>query len=80
MTSGSHLDDRDIASRTLYDISHVLAATRADDQRVRRVLELSRDLVPYDQCALLEVAAGRPSRVLVTPEPDEAERTGSPSG
>ena len=51
-------------SRTLYDIARILESAEASGDRLRRVLELLRDAVPYDQCALLEA---QPRRILVAP-------------
>ena len=44
--------------RTLYDVTQLLESADRADARVRRVLELLRDLVPYEQCAMLEARLG----------------------
>ena len=44
--------------RTLYDVTQLLESADRADERMRRVLELLRDLVPYEQCALLEARLG----------------------
>ena len=69
-------NDPERVSRTLSDIAHVLASGRGPYARVLRVLELCRKLVPYDQCALLEVVSGGAPRVVMVPEPDARERAG----
>jgi len=60
--------------RTLYDVSQLLESADRADERVRRVLELLRDLVPYQQCALLEARLGHEERVVLVPEPSAGER------
>ena len=61
---------------TLYDVAQLLESADGADARVRRVLELLRVLVPYDQCALLEAGLGYEPRVVLVPEtpPDEGAR------
>ena len=44
------------------------------DARVRRVLELLRHLVPYEQCAMLEARLGHEPRVVLVPETSSDER------
>jgi CheY-like chemotaxis protein len=60
-------------SRTLYDIARMLESAEASGDRVRRVLELLHEAVPYEQCALLEAQPGEPQRILVTPRAPAAE-------
>ena len=60
--------------RTLYDITQLLESADGADERVRRVLELLRDLVPYEQCAMLEARLGHEPRVVLVPEPSPDER------
>jgi signal transduction histidine kinase len=58
----------------LYEIAHLLESADAADQRVRRVLELLGEPVPYHQCALLEARIGHEPRVVVVPETTDEER------
>ena len=60
--------------RTLYDVTHLLESADRADERVRRVLELLCDLVPYEQCAMLEARLGHDARVVLVPEPSADER------
>jgi len=60
--------------RTLYDVSQLLESADQADQRMRRVLELLADLVPYEQCALLEARLGHDPRIVLVPEPSGEER------
>ena len=53
---------------TLYDVAQLLESADGAAARVRRVLELLRVLVPYDQCALLEAGLGHEPRVVLVPE------------
>ena len=72
--------------RTLYDMTQLLESADGADERVRRVLELLRDLVPYEQCAMLEARLGHEPHVVLVPEtsPDErivlTERCSTSSG
>ncbi len=50
----------DHVARVLADIAHALNSPDQADVRVRHVLDYLRLLVPYDCCALLEAASGRP--------------------
>jgi signal transduction histidine kinase/ActR/RegA family two-component response regulator len=63
-------------SRTLYDIAQVFESAEGSAERVLHVLELLRELVPYDQCALLEAEPGRKLRLILAPgaPPDERDR------
>jgi signal transduction histidine kinase len=63
----------EVLRRTLYDITQLLASADGAEARVRRVLHLLRELVPYDQCAMLETQLGRQPEVVVVPDrpPDE---------
>jgi len=60
-------DARPSLSRVLYDIAHQLESAQASEDRVCRVLDLLRCVVPYDQCALLELQTAYPSRIVVAP-------------
>ena len=60
--------------RTLYDVTQLLESADRADERMRRVLELLRNLVPYQQCAMLEARLGHDERVLLVPEPPADER------
>ena len=54
--------------RTLYDVTHLLESTDGADERVRRVLELLDDLVPYEQCAMLVARLGHDPHIVLVPE------------
>jgi signal transduction histidine kinase/CheY-like chemotaxis protein len=62
--------------RALHDIARILGSAEGSEARVLRVLELLRQLVPYEQCALLEAQPGLAPRILVAPPapPDERAR------
>jgi DNA-binding transcriptional MerR regulator len=61
--------------RTLYDVTQLLESADQADARMRRVLELLRELVPYEQCAMLEARLGHDPRVVLVPEPSPEART-----
>jgi hypothetical protein len=61
-------------TRSLAEIAHVLASPQDVETRLRTVLELLRDLVPYDSCALLRTRDGGVPRLTVCPEVDQAEQ------
>jgi signal transduction histidine kinase len=61
--------------RALYDITQVLESASGAEERLRRVLELLAELVPYQQCALLEARLGHEPYVVAVPEPAGEERT-----
>jgi signal transduction histidine kinase/ActR/RegA family two-component response regulator len=61
-------------SRTLYDMAQVLESAEGSEQRVLHVVDLLRQLVPYDQCALLEAQPGSDPRLVVVPEAPPGER------
>jgi len=61
--------------RTLYDVTQVLESADQADERMRRVLELLADLVPYEQCAMLEARLGHDPRIVLVPEPSPEERS-----
>jgi len=54
-------------------MAQVLESAEGSEQRVLHVVELLQQLVPYDQCALLEAQPGREPRLVVVPAvaPDE---------
>jgi hypothetical protein len=60
--------------RTLYDVTQLLESADRADERMRRVLELLRNLVPYQQCAMLEARLGHDAYVVLVPEPSADER------
>ena len=62
-------------TRTLYDVTQLLESADQADARMRRVLELLRDLVPYEQCAMLEARLGHDPRVVLVPEPSPEARS-----
>jgi signal transduction histidine kinase len=55
-------------ARALFDITQLLESADGASRRVRRVLEFLRGLVPYEQCAILEVHGGDQPRVVIVPE------------
>jgi signal transduction histidine kinase len=63
-----------LVGRALYDITQLLESADGADDRVQRVLVLLREVVPYDQCAVLEARLGHEPHVVVVPEPLPAER------
>ena len=63
-----------MSSRTLYDVTQLLESADRADERVRRVLELLNDLVPYQQCAMLEARLGYEAHIVLVPEPSPEER------
>jgi hypothetical protein len=58
--------------RTMADMNHALEVVDDADRRVLRVLELLRDVVPYDECALLQVTSGEP--LVITPGASSEDR------
>lgn len=71
MTADAHF------SRTLYDVSQTFESAEGAPERMLHVLELVHELVPYDQCAVLEArAGGEPHLLVVAPEiaADERDR------
>ena len=61
-------------TRSLAEIAHVLASPQDVETRLRTVLELLRDLVPYDSCALLRTRDGGVPQLTVCPDVDQAEQ------
>jgi CheY-like chemotaxis protein/nitrogen-specific signal transduction histidine kinase len=59
---------REFLGRTLHDITQLLESAQGSEDRVLRVLELLRRIVPYEQCALFAAQPGREPRLLVVPE------------
>ena len=74
MMATTKMGGGEMIGRTLYDVTQLLESADRADERVRRVLELLRDLVPYEQCALLEARLGHEERVVLVPEPSADER------
>jgi CheY-like chemotaxis protein len=68
MTAATRLGGGELLARTLYDVAQLLESADEADERVRRVLELLRAIVPYDQCALLEAGIGREPRAVLVPD------------
>jgi len=52
----------------------LLESADGADERVRRVLEMLNDLVPYQQCAMLEARLGHEESVVLVPETSPDER------
>ena len=63
-----------MTGRTLYDVTQLLESGDDADRRVRRVLELLNDLVPYEQCALLEARLGQELSIVLVPETSADDR------
>jgi GAF domain-containing protein len=57
--------------RTLYDIEQGFDAPGDAERHLQGALRLLRGLVPYDRCALLEVAGAGPARLVVEPNSPE---------
>jgi signal transduction histidine kinase/CheY-like chemotaxis protein len=55
-------------------MAQVLESAEGSEQRVLHVLKLLQQLVPYDQCALLEAQPGREPRLVVVPGATTDER------
>ncbi len=64
----------ELLGRTLYDTAQVLESAEGAEERMLRALELLGQILPYDQCALLEGELGFAPRVLVIPAMPRAER------
>ena len=60
-------------ARTLSEIAHVLASADDPQGRIRRVLVLLADLVPYERCALFE-SETRQGRLVTVPDAAPLER------
>ena len=58
-------------ARMLYDIGQGFDSPVDIEFRLRRALGLLRRIVPYDRCALLEVPAAGPARLVVEPDTPE---------
>jgi signal transduction histidine kinase len=68
----------DLFGRTLYDTGQVLESAEGVEERVLRALELMGQILPYDQCALLDAEVGLAPRLLVIPampRPEKGELT-----
>jgi signal transduction histidine kinase len=59
--------------RTLYDVTQLLESAEDANGRMRRVLELLAELVPYQQCAMLEARLGHDAQIMLVPEPSAAD-------
>ena len=55
-------------------MTQLLESADRADERVRRVLELLQDLVPYEQCAMLEARLGYDPHIVLLPEPSPEDR------
>jgi signal transduction histidine kinase/ActR/RegA family two-component response regulator len=55
-------------------MSQILESAEEPEERVLRVVELLRELLPYDECALLEAQPGREPRLFVIPEVPAEQR------
>ncbi len=58
---------RTLLGRALHEIAQVLESAEQSEKRMLRVLDLLRQIVPYEQCALLKAQPGRTASVLVAP-------------
>jgi signal transduction histidine kinase len=66
----------ELLGRTLHEVAQVLESAQGSEERMLRVLELLRRIVPYEQCALFETQPGRKPRLLVVPgTPPEVRAT-----
>ena len=72
MTARGRETGRELLTRTLFDIVHALQSPERSE--VLHVLALLGRLVPYEQCAFLEVQAGHEPRLMVVPEAPAEER------
>jgi signal transduction histidine kinase len=61
-------------ARALSEIAHTLEGVDFAAERVGRVLVLAREVVPYAQCALLEVSAAGELELITVPELAEPAR------
>jgi len=57
----------DLLGRTLHGTAQVLESADGSENRMLRVLELLRSIVPYEQCALFLAERGHEPRLLVAP-------------
>jgi len=75
MTDKGREAGSEMVGRTLCDIAQVLESAHGAGGRLRRALELLGELVPYQQCALLDAEAGFDPRLLAIPalRPDEKD-------
>jgi signal transduction histidine kinase len=64
----------ELFGRVLYDTAQVLESAEGAEERVLRALELLGQMVPYDQCALLDAEPGLSPRLLAVPAMQPAER------
>jgi signal transduction histidine kinase/ActR/RegA family two-component response regulator len=58
---------REFLGRTLRDVAQVLECAKGSEERIVRVLELLRRIVPYDTCALFATRQGHEPRLVVAP-------------
>ena len=58
---------RESLSRTLHAIVQVLESAEGFEERIVRVLEILKGIVPYEQCALYGASPGREPRLVVLP-------------
>jgi signal transduction histidine kinase/CheY-like chemotaxis protein len=58
---------REILGKTLHEAAQVLESAAGSEERMLRVLELARRIVPYEQCALFFAEPGREPRLLFVP-------------
>jgi signal transduction histidine kinase/ActR/RegA family two-component response regulator len=68
------IESLELHARVLYDIAHLLESAEGSEGRIHQAIELLRQIVPYDQCTLLEAGPGRAPRVVAVPEPSPDER------
>ena len=72
---GREADDGEPVGRTLCDVAQVLESAQGAEERVRDALELLGNLVPYQQCALLEAEAGFDPRLVAFPAMPPGEQS-----
>lgn len=63
-------------TRVFSEIAHSLEAADGADERVRRALGLTRELVPYGRCALVRAFPRMEPWLIAVPDPTPAERDG----
>jgi len=75
LSSGERVSVERPVTRILAEIARILMPADRADGRLASTLELLREIVPYDQCALVEVSPEGENEVTVVPEPSALERS-----
>ena len=73
---------RNLLGRTLHEIAQGLESADGAEYRIVRVLGLLREIIPFEQCALLVTQAGREPQLVLEPgaSPDERAELGEMLG